>query len=242
MRATKLLLAALAIGCGGDDGGAGDGDGDGEPLYAESFDADGAWPSPWVEIGGVATAEVSGLRARLVPQVSGYSLARMHLSGVSGTDVDVTFTVEFADLSTQGCGFYARQNGGYLRQTDPTGAGYAVFVEGFRARPGIGVWREIDGDEQQILVVDDPVAGMQSNEVYRVRFQVEQAGAETGLRARLWRASEAEPAAWSVEAVDATPSLQNLAGDFAADAWSSLTGSGQPADLFLDDLEIGALP
>jgi hypothetical protein len=253
-----FVLAAAVVGCGVDGGGGdagivadggvfgsdGDPTGDAAGPYATTFDGDAdSWPAPWVEAGGVARADVVGGRARLAPMESSYSLARMHLPG-DAADADIVFTVEFDDLVSQGVGFYARQNGGYLGQSDPHGQGYAVFVEGFRGAPAIGVWREVDGDEQELEVAQNPVANMTSGVTYAVRFAVSQQDASsTRLRCRIWEADTAEPTAWAIDTTDSTAVLQNLSGGYAADAWSSINPNnpGTIADVYIDDIRIGQL-
>ena len=122
-------------------------------------------------IGSVETADLQGNRARFRPTLSNYSLARLH-APFDERDVEVELTLEFTDVTSQGLGFYVRQNGGYLQQTPTHGQGYAVFVEGFRASPGIGAWREVDGNEQEVQVHFDPALNFQNGVRYRVRFRV----------------------------------------------------------------------
>lgn len=217
-------------------------------VYAETFTlADGSgWPAPWVPIGSVETADVQGGRARFRPTISGYSLARLY-APFDEQDVEVELTLEFSDVASQGLGFYVRQNGGYLQETPTHGQGYAVFVEGFRAAPGIGVWREIDGHEQDIVIHFDPALNFQDGVRYRVRFRVTQeTPTDTRLRAKVWPEADAEPAGWHVDTTDATPALQNLSGGFAVDAWSAFTPStpGMPpaAFQFFDDVIVRRLP
>lgn len=209
--------------------------------FQESFDvADGApWPAPWSVLGGVSVADVQGGRGRLVPVASGYSLARMG-APLDCVDVEATFAFEFTDAATQGVGFYVRQNGGYLEATNPRGLGYAAFAEAFREPAGIGAWREIEGREEQIeATVPFAVA---PGVVHRVRLRVTQDGdARTRARIKLWRDGEPEPQAWQVERTDSTPELQGLHGGIAVDAWSSLT-SGQPLELYVDDIVVTAAP
>lgn len=198
-------------------------------VYSETFTApDGSgWPAPWTPIGSVETADVQGNRARFRPTISGYSLARLH-APFDEQDVEVELTLEFTDVASQGLGFYVRQNGGYLQQTPTHGQGYAVFVEGFRASPGIGAWREVDGNEQEVLVHFDPALDFQNGVRYRVRFRVTQeTPAATRLQCKVWPEAAAEPASWHVDVLDMTPVLQNTSGGFAVDAWSNFN-SGTP--------------
>jgi len=211
----------------------------GAAVYAEDFTGGNGdpWPAPWTAIGSVDVADIQTNRARFRPTLSGYSLARLY-APVAATDVEARFTVEFEDIGQQGVGFYVRQNGGYLQDTMPHGEGYAVFVEGFRGFQGIGVWREIDGNEQQILI--DMGQTIADGTRYRVRFQAFQADAGTTvLRAKMWPEAGAEPSGWAVETTDASPDLQGVSGGIAADSWSSIISGGPtPAHTFLDDVEI----
>lgn len=193
-------------------------------TYSETFTGgDGSpWPSPWIETGNVALADLQSGQARFRPTPSGYSLARLD-AAIDTRDVEVFFTVIFEDASTQGVGFYVRQNGGYLDQTAPTGQGYAVFVEGFRGTPGIGVWREVDGHESDIQILFDNALGFLDNTLYRVRFRVNQVDASTTLlQAKTWPVGQAEPNAWHVSVTDGTPELQGISGGIALDSWSSI--------------------
>ncbi|MFT4571663.1 MAG: gluconolactonase [Hyphomicrobiaceae bacterium] len=213
-------------------------------IYSENFDGlDGAvWPAPWTPVGGVASYDLQGNRARFHPTTTNYSLARLYAPD-SETDVEVLLTVEFSDIDTQGLGFYARSNGGYLDQTSPMGQGYAVFIEGFSTSSGIGVWREINGVEQSIVRNLDPSFNLQNGVRYRVRFRVFQEDASTTrLQARIWVEGQTEPTLWHADETDSTPVLQGLSGGFAVDAYSSINpgtpGSPVPADQFFDDVEI----
>jgi hypothetical protein len=213
----------------------------GAVVYVESFaQANGSpWPAPWVATGGTALADVQGGRARLRPFDSGYSLARM-FAPIDTRDVEVRFRFVLEHEPTQGVGFYVRQNGGYLTQTNPTGAGYAIFIEGsFRGLPGVGVWREQLGNEIQIAH-SVGVAGPTQQVLYRARLRVLQVDAlTTALQAKFWPDGQAEPAQWQVSANDSTPSLQNLNGGIAVDSWSVLQSPNTiTAHTLVDDIEI----
>lgn len=212
-------------------------------AYTETFDiAAASWPVPWAVAGSVAVADVVGGQARFRPTPSGYSLARL-FAPIDTRDVEVRFTVEFENVSSQGVGFYVRQNGGYLDQTVPAGQGYAVFVEGFRAEPGIGVWKEIDGHEIDLAITFDPALGFQDGVPYRVRFRVNQVDASsTLLQAKVWPVGDPEPGGWQVSFLDSTPELQGISGGIALDSWSVIQ-SPNPivAHTLVDDVEVEAL-
>lgn len=210
----------------------------GDALYEEDFagnDGDD-WPSPWEVVGvGVIEAELDGERGRLAGSTTHTS--RIALPGFDEVDVDIYVTVTFDDPSAQGFGFYCRQNAGALTDTDPPGQGYAVFFEGAYMR-AIGVWREVDGVEQLIGLTPDAVPGGLAGGVpYRIRYQCQQNGDMTTLRAKVWPVGDDEPDEWRVSYDDPTPQLQNLGGGFAADIYN-YAGTGS---LYVDDVWIGAL-
>ncbi|MEZ4430487.1 MAG: hypothetical protein R3A51_22655 [Nannocystaceae bacterium] len=216
-----------------------DTEGPGDCSLVEGFAGipDGApWPAPWVEAGGVEVADVQGERGRLRPQLTSYSLARM-FAPLDCVDFEVTFTFMFSDDTTQGVGFYVRQNGGYLHQSDPPGQGYASFTESFRDPAGIGLWREVTGNEENLPpVVPQPIAAAVQ---YAVRLRVTQQDGFTLLQTRIWPMNQAEPAQWQVERMDSFDALQGTSGGVAIDAWSSLQqGQGTAADLLVDDIVV----
>lgn len=214
------------------------------PHFVESFPgtAGAPWPSSWLPIGGVAMFDLEGGFGRFRPIPSGYSLARL-TTGFPTSDVEATFTLVFEEVATQGVGFYVRQNGGYLQATNPLGQGYAVFVEGFRSTPGIGLWRELGGVESSLSILFDAALGLTDEVPYRVRFRVEQIDpATTRLSAKIWPLTGSEPAEWQVTIDDTTPQLQGLTGGIAFDSWSSLVSPNPiTAHTRVDDLAVTTL-
>jgi hypothetical protein len=210
--------------------------------YTETFDGvDGApWPAPWfIVTPNVTVADLQGGRGR-IGSLSG-TVGRMILPGFAETDVEVEVSVEFEDVDQQGFGFYVRQNGGYMQDTLPHGHGYAMFLKGDWAWPeDLGIWHELDGVEIQFDQAFDPVAaGLQSGVVYRLRFRVTQeTPTTTAIRAKVWPASDIEPAGWTIETIGSAAVLQGTPGTFAADVYNA---SGT-ANIFVDDLTIRAYP
>lgn len=205
--------------------------------FTETFPgADGTtWPARWTVLGGVAAQSQQGGRGRLVPMTSLYSLARMGTTA-GARDVDVTFQLQFENFAAQGIGYYVRQNGGWLRNTATHGQGYAVFVEGFRGSR-LGVWREIDGQEQEIQPYTAFSTALASNVLYQVRFRVTQSTATTTrLQARLWVAGQSEPATWLIDTTDTTASLQNISGGMAVDSYSPQTTGMITTATFVDNI------
>jgi gluconolactonase len=217
----------------------------GVPSYQESFTlADGAaWPAPWSVIGGTALADIQVGQARLRPVSSNYSLARL-FAPIATRDVEVRFRMVLESEPTQGVGFYVRQNGGYLGGSNPTGRGYAVFVEGgFRGQPGIGLWKEENGVEIPLAHSAPAVAGPLAGSVYQVRFRVHQRSATTTyMQARFWLDGTQEPQAWQVAVDDSTPVLQNISGGIAVDSWSVILAPNPiGAHTRVDDIRIEPL-
>lgn len=213
-----------------------------ELPYAESFNGpDGSpWPAPWTQGSAHVTLhDLQGGRARLNgdPQW----VCRMLLTGYAETDIEAQMTFEFANVAGQGIGFYARQNGGTLREYLPHGQGYAMFLKGSWAWPeDLGLWYEVDGVEVQFHNAYNPVAGGLQNGVrYRLRYRVtQQDPATTLLQARVWPEGDAEPAVWTIEGTNAQPLLQNTPGGFAVDIYNHFGTS----PIFVDDLSIERFP
>lgn len=257
---TLVLCAAAGVGCSqgngsgsvldltstSPDGGRDGGLSDLQSVDAGSFSfsepfagADTApWPTRWTVLGGVTAQSQQAGRGRLVPLTSGYSLARMGTTE-GASDIEVTFQVQFENIATQGVGYYVRQNGGWLRGTAVHGQGYAVFVEGFRGSR-LGVWKEVDGQEIEIMPFTSFGTPLQSNLLYQVRLRVTQAASNlTRLQARLWLAAQAEPTTWQLDTTDATPSLQNVSGGMAVDSYSSQTTGTITAATLVDNIIAG---
>ena len=214
-------------------------------LFSESF-PDGnhsSWGGGWSLPGfAVEAEEVVNGEGRFLPVASGYSLARIY-HPLDAQDVEVNFTVVFENAVTQGVGFYVRGNGGYLTHTNPTGQGYAVFIEKFNnSMAGLGLWYENDGSE--IPFIRDYSQNYELNDEvsYRVRFQVYQLNpTETRLRAKLWPEGQSEPIDWHVTHVDDFAPLQNTSGQLAVDSWSTQQVGTISAGTRLDDIEITQL-
>ncbi len=210
----------------------------GDAIFSEDFTGvDGsAWPDPWTVIGdGVIDSELDDGRGRFSAITT--HTGRIALPGFDELDVDMYATVTFEEPTAQGFGLYARQNGGALQDTDPHGLGYALYIEGAYMR-AIGIWRETNGVETPVLETADPIAGgLLAGVPYRVRFQCEQTGATTTLRAKVWAADAAEPAGWAVTVEDDTPELQDVSGSFAVDNYN-YEGTG---NLWVDDIVISRM-
>ncbi len=210
--------------------------------YAEDFSAaDGSpWPAPWFNGSAhVTVQDIQDGRGRL--NGGHQQVARMILPGFSETDIEATMTFEFENVTGQGIGFYARQNGGLLQEYVPFGQGYAMFLKGPWGWPDdLGLWYEIAGVETQFLSSYFPVpSGLENGVRYRLRFRVtQQDPATTRLQARVWPEGSPEPAAWTSDGTNTQPLLQNTPGGFAIDIYNH-SGAGH---IFIDDLLIERYP
>ncbi len=206
--------------------------------FTEDFEGpDGApWPDPWYAVGGVQAAELRDGWGRLRPVISDYSLARMILP-LDCQDFDASVTVMFTEVHTQAAALYVRHNAGYLQETLPRGRGYAVNAENFRDPPGLGLWRELGGTEQDML----PVAPLDVAPYvqYRMRIRVKQQTPETTLvQGKFWPLSQPEPAAWTTETLDQSGGLRKRSGTLALDAYTSLNEFVHGDDVYFDDLVV----
>jgi gluconolactonase len=209
------------------------------PLLTEDFgDLDASsWPTIFTVVGGLTTADIQGGRGRLTAEPSPFEPGRI-VAPVANRDVDVRFSFALEDVTRQGVGFYVRQNGGYLTHTTPTGEGYGLFLEGFIGSR-IGLWREEDGIEQPLVRIPPPLT-FEDGSLYRARLRVTQlTPTETLLQGKVWLAVDSEPPEWHVSTIDDLPSLQNLSGGIAADAYTT-SGAGSPS-AFFDDLVVEEL-
>lgn len=206
-------------------------------IFTETFEGGLAnvWPPAWQPLGGLVSHGVDDLGRGWLNSF-GYTVGRLFLPGYAETNVDMAATVTFGHWNSQGVGLYARQNGGYLTQSDPPGAGYVAYLEGGYLN-SLGIWREHEGIEEP-LHQELLAAPLLDGVPYRLRFQCEQVGPVTQLRARVWPAAEVEPTGWDVEITDDTPTLQDTAGSFAVDLFNYVN----PVAAFVDDIEIRVLP
>lgn len=227
------------------------GSGCGAVVFSNNFtQANGTpWPAPWVMSGNnVDLAVIQNgaalLRSNLFGDASAYPLARM-VAPMGLQDVEVRFRFLMENVATQGVGFYVRQNGGSLLDTVPAGQGYGVFIEGpfYPVRgAGIGLWREIGGEEALIPGAHSGPAPAQGV-FYNVRFRVQQLNASsTSLQAKFWADNgvTVEPADWQVSVIDNTAVLQGISGGIAVDSYQHEVYS--PASIIrIDDIEVEAL-
>lgn len=234
---SSSLAAALKIPCGN------------VAFSSDFMQANGtSWPAPWVASGdNVDLAEIQNgaalLRSNTVGGTSDYPLARM-VAPLNYRDVELRARFMLEDPSSQGVGFYVRQNGGSLIDTVPAGQGYGVFIEGpWAGRPeGMSFWQEVDGIETVFSgAMTHTGPAPQPGVFYNLRFQVYQSTPNnTYLRAKFWPDDgvTAEPE-WQISVGDSTSELQGVRGGIAVDSYQH--GAYSVASIHVDDIEVEPL-
>ncbi len=194
-------------------------------------DTGGAWTAG----GGTSSFSVTGGSGRIVGGV-GVNRSAM-LQSLSQRDVEMVADVSL-DLAAKGSGAYvsllgrsiATNNDYRLRvryQSNATLVAYLVRV--VNNADTVVAWTNVNG----ITVAP--------NDVFRLRFQVS-GTTTTTLRAKVWRASAPEPAAWLLSGTDATPASLRVAGSAGVLSYLSSSWTGTPATLRLDNFSAGPIP
>ncbi len=248
----KLIFAILAlsvIACGNGFSDAIPGLGN-STSFTETFTGtnNAAWPGSWSTVSSAATisVDIQSNRGRLRSNTydgisSTTALTRVINSSVNLQDVDAVFTVEFEDFANQGVGFYVRQNGGYLTELATNSQGYGVFLQGNNTVGEFALIYELNGVESPIQSVNNllTLASVLNNTAYRIRFQVKQnTRNDTLLRAKVWLASDTEPATWDIIYTTSSISgLQEISGGIAVDLFNY---SGT-SSIYIDDISVTVL-
>jgi trimeric autotransporter adhesin len=192
---------------------AGEADAGPEPLVLDTFsrtvtngfgaaDVGGIWataPSPGAALG---VSDGTG-NVLLAPAAA----ANAYMNGIDALDVDqqVVLAEGFADAGTSAvyASLLSRRAGiAYACNARISAAGSVNLTLLVR---GSG------GAESESLQSASAVLGFLPNEPLRLRF-LTTGESPTRLRCRIWRAAEAEPLAWQVDATDSTAELQKVGG------------------------------
>ena len=187
----------------------------------------------WTYNGTLTRFSVNGT-AKIVGGV-GTNVAA-YLPAVSQRDINATADISI-DRAASGSGAYVSilgrrlsENNDYrLRvryQSNGTLVAYVVRV--VNNADTILAWANVAGI--------NPAPG----EVLRVRFQVS-GGATTTARAKVWRASGTEPAAWLISGNDAAPAAFQGPGNVGILLYHSSTWVGTASTLTIDNLNVGPI-
>lgn len=103
------------------------------------------------------------------------------------------------------------------------GQGYAFVLGGASQEIQIRSW------VTQLRMAKSVEYQWKPNVWYRLKFQTSVEGNKAVLRGKVWEKASAEPAAWTIEAVDNSPILSGSPGLF---------GSAKVAELYLDNIKV----
>lgn len=94
----------------------------------------------------------------------------------------------------------------------------------------------------ETLIGSRALAGftLSPNDQLKVRFAVTEQGAGTAVKAKVWRASVAEPQDWTLSATSSTPALQQP-GEIALSTYATGTVTNGPVTVAVDDLTVSGL-
>lgn len=190
-------------------------------IVSTSFDGTSGdpWPSPWTSslaknVSGGAV-DLQANRGRMRGNDGSYSVARSIATGTSGTDVRWTGTVRFESSAESYAFLWARSSGTWSttdasnQWVQTTGYTVAFFPAGTSGR--ILIRKSVGGVEvpPSSGVAESPFTFAAGTDY---RFKVELEG--TAIRARIWLASDSEPATWAVTATDADYASGAVAASF----------------------------
>lgn len=204
----------------------------GDLLVADDFQrtVSGGWGTasqggPWSHTGSLADFSVSGGVGRF--QIAN-GQTRESLQAVDSAPVTITGRVTLDRLPDAGNIFL---------YVVARGDGDTRYNAQLRIAPGGGLFarlRRVENGAATTLGPEVAVVGTTASAGVPLGVRFEAVGSD--LRFRVWDASAAEPAAWDVTAVDATPGLQD-AGDAGVRSYINGLGNG-PVMVTLDDFEV----
>ncbi len=213
------------------------------PIAADSFSRDGTGGFGPADIGGTwkvtdkANASVSDGQARVVMSAGAGSEAV--LDQVSVLDIDETVVVASdkpcapTDAGTSGIFAYVYGRMG------PDGSYWVGLWITERNTVQLGITRYVQGVESTIELSGD-VFGIEYAPGMRLRIRARYQGTNpTRISGKIWQDGVSEPAAWTVEATDATPELQ-VPGAPALKAYLSSRATNAPVTMTFDDFVVRA--
>jgi hypothetical protein len=189
----------------------------------------GAWT-----VGPVAQGSVAGGVGVLRMPAAGAGPGA-YLAAASSSNTDLTTTVS-VDKAATGSGTYV-----WLRGRRVAGSGDYRTKLWWQTGNVLRVSLSRGDSENVETAIGGSVVlsgGRAAGEQLRVRMQVT-GSSPTTLRAKVWRAGQAEPAAWTVSATDSTAGLQT-AGYVGVTTYLSGSATNAPIVVSLDDWRAAA--
>lgn len=127
------------------------------------------------------------------------------LNGVSARDVDITTSLSY-DKAATGGGVYSGVVARRIGTSD-----YRVVVATTSTKVQVQLRRTVSGTETTLTTATLAGGTLAANSVLNIRFQVSGTNGTT-LQAKVWRAGDAEPTAWTTSTTDPTAALQAAGG------------------------------
>ncbi|GAA4359801.1 PKD domain-containing protein [Angustibacter luteus] len=184
----------------------------------------------WTISGGNANFSVDGSAGKL-KMAAGATLTAA-LAGIGDPSADTVVDVSL-DKAQTGGGTYVSVIGRRITATTDYRAKMRFLADG---RLTLGLSRTVAGTDTAIATAVTAASGVQPGDVFHVRIQTIGASPTT-VRARVWKAGDAEPATWNVSATDATADLQNPGG-VAVQGYLSGSVTNAPMTLTVDELHV----
>ncbi len=183
----------------------------------------------WTPIGSAGNFSVSDGAGKIKMTAPG-SGPRIYLDEVSAQDLDMAFDLAF-DKAATGGGSYAIVSARRVGNTE-----YRVKARALPTSVQVVITKVVDGTETTLG--SSTVAGLtyEAGDVLRVRSFVAGNGT-TELKAKVWKVSAAEPAAWQVSTTDDTAALQRP-GSAGLQAYLSGSATNAPVVASIDNLVI----
>ncbi len=181
----------------------------------------------WSTTGGFS---VTGNAGRAALTASGQTRTNT-LSSVNVADVDMTVDVA-VDKTINGSGLHFNAvvrkvaGGEYRMKTRFTATGAL----------SVSVAKLVGTTETLIASATVPGVTYSANEPIRIRFQAVGSGT-TGLKAKVWKASAAEPANWLISTTDVQSVLQS-AGSVGTSSYLTGSSTSAPVTVTIDNLKV----
>jgi hypothetical protein len=187
---------------------------------------------PWTLSGATSSFSVASGTGRITAAAGATRTA--YLSDVQAMDVDITTDIALEPAAT-GNGAYVSVIGRRVSN----GNEYQLRVR-YLAGGSVQVWlTHVVGGTQTVLAsMTVPGLTVAPGDTLRARFVITGTATAT-LRAKLWRTSSAEPAAWLLTNTGATPAVLQAPGGVGIQLYTSGTWSGAAPALTIDNLVVG---
>ncbi|MHB1138737.1 MAG: PKD domain-containing protein [Microthrixaceae bacterium] len=182
----------------------------------------------WSLSGSVANFAVTGGTGRITIPTAGVSRAAT-LASVAAADVDSLVHLSLDKSATGG----GASISSVVRKV--ANSEYRLRAQVKPTSVTVVLQRVVSGTEATITSVNLPTAVTAGTGVH-LRLRATGSG-PTALAGKVWFGAAAEPAAWTIQATDATPALQG-AGGVGVHAYVSGSSTNMPLVLSVDDLDV----